>query len=113
MRLGKVYQGCTKTYLTWKAAHWLSLKKTGRRIWVQILQMISGPTYFKEFILLQFVQDSLIQFRIVHRLHMSKVKLSKIYPEVDPICDRCRQAPATLFHTFWSCSGYLILGLNI
>lgn len=49
-------------------------------------------------------RHGLIQFKIVHRLHMSKVKLSKIYPEVDPICNRCKQVPATLFHTFWSCS---------
>ena len=49
-------------------------------------------------------RHSLIQFKIVHRLHMSKTKLSKIFPGVDPICDRCKQAPATLYHTFWSCS---------
>ena len=49
-------------------------------------------------------RHSLIQFKIVHRLHMSKVKLSKIFPGVNPICDRCKQAPATLYHTFWSCS---------
>ena len=35
---------------------------------------------------------------------MSKVKLSKIFPDVSPICDR-KQAPATLYHIFWSCSG--------
>ena len=44
-------------------------------------------------------RHSLIQFKIVHRLHMSKVKLSKIFPGVNPIGDRCKQAPATLYHT--------------
>lgn len=48
-------------------------------------------------------RHGLIQFKIVHRLHMSKVKLSKIFPGVSPLCDRCKQAPASLYHTFWSC----------
>ncbi len=26
-----------------------------------------------------------------------------MYSDVDPICDRCRQAPATLAHMFWFC----------
>ena len=47
---------------------------------------------------------SLIQFEIVHRLHMSQVKLPKIFPGVSPICDRCKQATVTLYHTFWFCS---------
>src|SRR4029434_3428578 len=45
-------------------------------------------------------RHSLIQLKIVHSLNMSKVKLSKIFPGVTPICDRCKQAPATLYHTF-------------
>lgn len=64
--------------------------------WSDILQRIHSTSIC--------ARHSLIQFKIVHRLHMSKVKLSKMYPEVNPICDRCKQAPATLFHTFWSCS---------
>lgn len=64
--------------------------------WSRILQRIHSFSIC--------ARQSLIQFKIMHRLHMSKVKLSKIYPEVNPICDRCRQAPATLFHTFWSSS---------
>ena len=42
------------------------------------------------------------QFKIVHRLHWSKVRLSKIRPELNPTCDRCKQAHATLLHTFWT-----------
>ena len=56
--------------------------------------------------ILQRIQFSswLIQFKIAHsHNHMSKVKLSKIFPDVNPICDRCKQAPATLSHKFWSC----------
>jgi len=40
----------------------------------------------------------------MHRLHWSKVRLAKFTPSVDPICDRCRQMPATLSHMFWFCS---------
>jgi len=43
------------------------------------------------------------QFKIVHRLHWSKDRLSRIKTGIDPTCDRCRQAPATLLHMFWSC----------
>ncbi len=44
-----------------------------------------------------------IQFKIVHRLHYSKVKLHKIYPAVSPVCDRCQGAEGTLSHSFWFC----------
>ena len=64
--------------------------------WSDIIQRIHSSSIC--------ARHSLIQFKIVHRLHMSKVKLSKIFPGVDPICNRCKQAPATLYHTFWSCS---------
>lgn len=46
---------------------------------------------------------SLIQFKLLHRIYWSKDKLPKINPDFDPTCDRCRQAPATLYHTFWLC----------
>ena len=48
-------------------------------------------------------RHGLIQFRVLHRLHYSKVKLSKMYPNIDPMCDRCKAFPATLGHMFWSC----------
>lgn len=64
--------------------------------WSDIIQRIHSSSIC--------ARHSLIQFKIVHRLHMSKTKLSKIFPGVDPICDRCKQAPGTLYHTFWSCS---------
>lgn len=37
-------------------------------------------------------RHQLIQFKILHRLHYSKVRLHKICPSVSPMCDRCRQA---------------------
>lgn len=41
--------------------------------------------------------------KILHRTHLTKARLSKIYKDDDPMCDRCRQAPATYIHVFWSC----------
>ncbi len=58
-------------------------------------------------------RHALIQFKIVHRLHLSKVKLSQIFPEISPTCDRCEQAPACLYHTFWSCSSLLTFWSSI
>lgn len=45
-----------------------------------------------------------VQFKVVHRLHWSKVRLSKIKDGFDPTCcDRCQQEPASLTHMFWTC----------
>ena len=47
---------------------------------------------------------SLIQFKVFHRLHYSKEKLSKIYPDkFDDKCNRCSQTPCNLTHMFWAC----------
>lgn len=48
-------------------------------------------------------RHGLLQFKIMHRLHWSKQKLNKIFPSVEPSCDRCGLGPATLGHMFWSC----------
>ena len=42
----------------------------------------------------------LIQFKVVHRLHYSKTRLNKIFPDVSPTCDRCKSADGTLGHLF-------------
>lgn len=49
------------------------------------------------------LRHSVIQFKIIHRLHWSKTRLAKIMPDIDPTCDRCEVEPATLEHMFWSC----------
>lgn len=49
------------------------------------------------------VRHGLLQFKILHRLHLSKLKLSKMFSSVDPSCDRCKQGPASLAHMFWNC----------
>ena len=48
-------------------------------------------------------RHGLIQCKIVHRTHFTKVRLAKIYDNIDPTCDRCHQAPATYSHMFWTC----------
>ncbi len=49
------------------------------------------------------LKHRVIQFKIVHRLHWSKVKLAKFKPNLDPNCDRCEMEPGTLSHMFWLC----------
>ena len=46
----------------------------------------------------------LIQFKVLHRIHYSKSKLSKIYPDtVEDKCNRCSLSPCDLTHMFWTC----------
>ncbi len=48
-------------------------------------------------------RHGLIKFKILHRLHLSKEKLSKMFPSVDSTSDRCGQSGASLAHMFWKC----------
>ncbi len=48
-------------------------------------------------------RHGVIQFKVLHRLHLSKEKLSKMFPSVDSTCDRCGQSGASLAHMFWMC----------
>lgn len=47
---------------------------------------------------------SLIQFKVLHRTYYTKLKLSKIYPNMEDRCERCNSPAAGMTHTFWSCS---------
>lgn len=48
---------------------------------------------------------SVIQFKVLFRLHYSRDKLFKLFPDrVSEACDRCSQIPCNLSHMFWSCS---------
>ncbi len=49
-------------------------------------------------------RHNLIQFKVVHRLHYSKLKLHKIYPTISPLCNKCKTLEGTLFHSLLSCS---------
>lgn len=51
---------------------------------------------------------NLIQFKVAHRLHWSRARISSIYPNVDSNCIRCHIHVADLTHMFWSC--HLLMG---
>ncbi len=48
-------------------------------------------------------RHALLQFKVVHRIHISKTKLARMYPDVDTTCDKCKGAPASLYHMYWTC----------
>lgn len=50
------------------------------------------------------LRQSLIQFKMVHRLHLSRDRLAATYPNTDPNCLRCHQGIATIGYMYWSCS---------
>lgn len=58
-------------------------------------------------------RHAVIQCKIVHRAHLTKARLSKIFPNTDPTCERCHQADATLIHMFWECSKLFPYWTNI
>lgn len=64
-------------------------------VWADVLKKIHSSSIC--------ARHSLIQFKVVHRAHLDKSKLAKIFPQIDPICDRCRSEEATLVHMFWNC----------
>lgn len=45
---------------------------------------------------------TLIQFKVLHRIHFSKAKLKKLFNTSDT-CDRCSLSPASHTHMFFSC----------
>ena len=49
------------------------------------------------------VRHSLIQFKIVHRLHYSPTKLHKIFKDSSPMCGKCSTEEGTLSHQFLLC----------
>ena len=64
--------------------------------WEKILQLVNSS--------LICAKHALIQFKVVHRAHMSKDKLARFYSHINPQCDRCHSEVASLTHMFWSCS---------
>lgn len=45
----------------------------------------------------------LIEFKILHRLHYSKLKRHRIFPEMLPVCEECNQADADLSYSYVLC----------
>ena len=46
---------------------------------------------------------NLIQFKVVHHIHFTNSKLSKMYSNIAVTCNRCHMSPANMTHMFWSC----------
>lgn len=63
--------------------------------WDSILQRVHSSSIC--------AKHGVIQCKIVHRAYWTRVKLSRFFPDVDPTCERCHSAPATLAHTLWLC----------
>lgn len=49
-------------------------------------------------------RHQLIQYKVIHRLHYSRVKLHSFYASTSPLCVKCKQADGTLAHMFWFCN---------
>lgn len=84
----------------WKDVVWtclctLVLKCISEPVWQKIIQRIYSSSVC--------LRHTVVHFKIVHRLHWSKDRLSKFKPDLDPTYDRCKQVPATLLHMFWTC----------
>ena len=65
-------------------------------IWQSSLEQVHGCSLN--------ARHCLIQFKVIHRIHYSKVRLHNIYPDVSPICEKCELADADLLHSFALCT---------
>lgn len=68
-------------------------------IWQSVLQRVHSSSIC--------ARHGLLQFKVLHRLHLAKEKLAKIYPGVDPSCNRCKIVTGSLIHTFWTLDIYI------
>uniref|UniRef100_A0A3P9J6K5 Reverse transcriptase zinc-binding domain-containing protein n=1 Tax=Oryzias latipes TaxID=8090 RepID=A0A3P9J6K5_ORYLA len=75
----------------------LGLEITGTQ-WEQITKFIHKSSIC--------IRHGLIQFKVVHRLHISNSKLARIFPGTDDTCPRCRCETGTLTHMFWGCKSF-------
>ena len=64
-------------------------------IWDTIFKLINSTSLC--------AHHSLLQFKVVHRTHISKTKLSRFHPDVDPCCNKYKREEASLIHIFWTC----------
>lgn len=45
-----------------------------------------------------------MQYKIVHRLHVTPVQRHKVNQKLSNLCNKCKILEGTLIHCFWSCS---------
>ena len=53
--------------------------------------------FYAELIILVFVH---VQFKVVFRIHYTRARLKKLFPDTDEFCIRCSQSPADHTHTW-------------
>uniref|UniRef100_A0A8C7R9H5 Reverse transcriptase domain-containing protein n=1 Tax=Oncorhynchus mykiss TaxID=8022 RepID=A0A8C7R9H5_ONCMY len=70
-------------------------EELGEDAWESVLHRVHSSSFS--------TRHSLIQFKVVHRIHWSGAKLGRIFSDFDPTCVRCKVEPATLLHMFWGC----------
>ncbi len=51
-------------------------------------------------------RHALLQFKVIHHIHMSKTRLAWIYPNVDPTCEKCASCLARPYVLVMSLSGH-------
>lgn len=66
-----------------------------RQLWEDDLDLVHSSS--------PCARHSLIQLNIILRVHWTKAKLAKIFPDVYPSCPHCKSQPADLLHMFWPC----------
>ena len=47
---------------------------------------------------------TLLQFKVLFRVHFSKIRLSQLYPSIADNCDKCHASSCNLTNMFYSCS---------
>lgn len=67
----------------------------GEDQWAKILELVHHSSIC--------ARHGLIQCKFIHRIYYTNHRLSKFYPNVADIFNRCNQSPADLMHMFWSC----------
>ena len=68
-------------------------------VWSEALRTVNGTS--------SCARMSLILFKVLHRAHMTRAKMSGFFQGVEDECERCGRGPANHVHMFW---GYEKLG---
>lgn len=63
--------------------------------WSNALHRVNGST--------SCARLSLIQFKVLHRVHLSRARITSFNPTFDKTCIRCHTEEADLTHMFWTC----------
>ena len=64
-------------------------------VWSEALRRVNGTS--------SCARMSLIQFKVLHRVHMTRAKMSGFFQGVVDECERCGRGPANHAHMFWGC----------